>query len=68
MAQQNKKKKLCKNLLVSVEAEEDNKGKSLKPKTAKGKKLVHSGKRQIANEYDNEEENCVCIYCLKSFK
>lgn len=45
MAQQNKKKELCKNLPISMEAEQEHsKEKSIKHKTAKGKKLVHSGK------------------------
>lgn len=39
MAQQNKKKKLCTNLLVSKEADQEgNKGKRIKSKTAKWKK------------------------------
>ena len=46
--------------------QEDSKGKIMKPKTAEGKMLVHSGKKEIVNESDDEDENCVCIYCFKS--
>ena len=65
-AQQNKKKKLLKNLLVSMETEQGSKGKSVKPKTGKGKKLENSAKRKIVN--DSDDENCVRIYCLKPYK
>lgn len=60
--QQNKKKKLRKNLLVSMEAEkQDSKRKSMKPKTEKLKQSVNSGKKKIVNKSDVDDENCVCI-------
>lgn len=42
----------------------------MKPKLQKGKKLVHSGKKKVMNEYVDEDENCVfilfdfCIYIV----
>lgn len=57
-----------------MEAEqEDRKRKSMKPNTKKyentrkEQKLYTLEKKKIRNESVDEFENCVCIYCLKSY-
>lgn len=48
-----------------MEAEqEDCKRKSIKPKTAKGKNLLHSGKKKIANGHLRTKMKTVCVFTI----
>lgn len=43
------------------------KEKVINHKLQKGEKSVHSRKKKIVNESDDEDVSCMCIYCLKSY-